>query len=85
MHQYNFNDFSEYLRARIDSRCQICGNTNWNIETKVFELREFSSGDLALGGPIIPLIPMTCTNCGNTALINAIHAGLVKNNNFNEK
>lgn len=81
MQQYDFNALEDFLKARINSRCQICGNTNWSIEKRVFELREFNNGDFIMGGPIIPLVPMTCTNCGNTGLINAIQAGCVKKNN----
>ena len=29
------------------------------------------------GSALVPVVPITCGNCGNTVLINAIVAGLV--------
>lgn len=58
--------------------CPMCGTGAWNVSDKVFELREFHDGNIVLGvGPIIPIIPVTCDNCGNVVLINAIVAGAV--------
>lgn len=58
--------------------CPMCGAGNWNVSDKVFEIREFHDGNLVLGsGPIIPLVPVTCDNCGNVILVNAIVAGSV--------
>lgn len=60
--------------------CPMCGGNNWNIEDKIFELREFNNGNLVIGGgnsSIIPLLAITCTTCGNTQLINALMCGAV--------
>ena len=58
--------------------CPMCGVRGWAVLDKVFELREFHGGALVLGsGPIIPIVPVTCNNCGNTIFINAIKAGIV--------
>ena len=58
--------------------CPMCGSGNWTVSDKVFELREFHDGNIVLGaGPIIPLIPVTCSSCGNAILINAIVSGSV--------
>jgi hypothetical protein len=56
----------------------MCGVGNWNVQDSTFELREFHEGTLVVGGPIIPVVPVVCTNCGNTILVNAIIAGAVK-------
>ena len=32
---------------------------------------------MIVGGPIVPLAPVTCNNCGNTILLNALIAGIV--------
>lgn len=62
-----------------DRPCPMCNERKWTVQDKVFELREFHEGSLVLGGtPIIPLIPVTCENCGNTILINALKTGVVK-------
>jgi hypothetical protein len=56
--------------------CKFCGANDWAVIGKVFELREFRGG--AVGSPVIPVIPVTCNQCGNLLLFNAIAAGLVK-------
>ncbi len=70
----------EHLRLKWLGRpCQMCGQGNWNVSDKLFELREFHQGSLSIGGPLIAVIPIVCTNCGNTILINALAvAGLVQ-------
>ena len=30
---------------------------------------------MVVGGPLIPLVPVTCNNCGYTIVVNAILAG----------
>lgn len=56
--------------------CKFCGANDWAVIGKVFELREFQNK--AIGSPIIPVIPVTCNQCGNLLLFNAIAAKLVK-------
>jgi len=58
--------------------CPMCGKGPWHVQNSAFELREFSGGDLLVGGPVIPVVPIVCASCGNTVLVNAIIAGLVK-------
>lgn len=59
--------------------CSVCRNVNWNINDKVLEMREFQGGGLILGGNsiIMPLIAVTCTNCGNTLHFSAIQMGAI--------
>lgn len=61
--------------------CPMCGSRSWNVTDKIFELREFNDGNIVLGGPnsaLLPVIPVTCENCGNTIFINALASGLIK-------
>lgn len=68
----------EHLRVKWAGRsCNMCGQGNWNVSGKLFELREFQSGSLSVGGPVVPVVPIVCTNCGNTVLVNAIVSGVV--------
>jgi hypothetical protein len=58
--------------------CPMCNSGPWAIGTEIFELREFHGGNFVLeSSKILPVVNVTCTNCGNTILINAITAGLV--------
>lgn len=58
--------------------CVICGLNNWNVHAKPLQLTEFNRGALLLGGPVIPVVAVTCMNCGNTHLFNAILLGAVQ-------
>lgn len=54
--------------------CPLCGKRGTlSAMPTLMELREYHSGDFVVGGtPIIPLVVLTCSNCGNTVLINAL-------------
>lgn len=80
MDKKDFEEFVNSLNDKWQDRpCPMCNNRKWSVQNKVFELREFRGGSLVLGGtPIVPIIPITCENCGNTILINAIKSGIVK-------
>ncbi|MBI2175021.1 MAG: hypothetical protein HYU33_07475 [Candidatus Omnitrophica bacterium] len=68
----------KYLNEKWAGRkCAQCGVGNWQIQDSLFELRQFSGGGLVVGGPLIPVVPVTCANCGNTVLVNAILAGVL--------
>ncbi len=68
----------EFLNEKWNDRtCPMCGEGNWNVQDHVFQLIVFSEGTMIVGGPVVPLIPVSCGNCGNTVLVNAIIAGAV--------
>lgn len=60
--------------------CPLCGGREWTVSEEIFELREFNDGNMVIGGnsKILPVIPVTCKNCGNTVFISAISTGLLK-------
>ena len=67
-----------HLRAKWGERaCPMCGVGNWSVNESTFQLTEFNQGSIIIGGPVVPVLPVICMNCGNTVLINAITAGLV--------
>jgi hypothetical protein len=75
----NTDALVNHLRDKWQGRpCPLCGQGNWNVENKAFELREFAGGTLVAGRPVMPVIPAVCWNSGNTVSINAIVAGAVK-------
>src|ERR1700691_5481191 len=57
--------------------CEMCGNDAWAIDPYVLELREFAKGMVIVGAPVLPLVSMHCTRCGNSKLFNAISLGVV--------
>jgi hypothetical protein len=60
-------------------KCSVCMEKQWNISDTIFELREFNSGSIVIGGDsrIYPVITLTCAHCGNTIFLNAISLGVV--------
>jgi len=79
MAKYDGAKIIAHLRNKWQGKtCPMCQIGNWNVQESTFQLTEFNEGGMVIGGPVIPVIPVICNNCGNTILINAITAGLVK-------
>jgi len=80
MANFDSEKFLTHLKEKWEGRaCPLCGVGNWNISDSVFELREYHGGNLVIGaGPIVPIVPVTCSNCGNTIMINALLSGAVE-------
>ena len=65
-----------FLKEKWGERaCPMCGKGPWSVQDRVFQLTEFHQGNLVVGGPLIPVIPVSCGNCGHTVLVNAIISG----------
>ncbi len=68
----------QHLNSKwINKTCPVCQGNTWDVHPELYEMRQFNGGDMVLGGPLIPLLVVECTNCGNTISINAIRAGVV--------
>jgi len=76
----NFQKLIHHLSDKWKgSPCPMCQHSGWTVDDNVYELRKFNGGKLVLGGgPILPIIPVTCNNCGNTVFVNALKAGVVQ-------
>lgn len=71
-----FNHLSVKWQKR---KCPMCKTRNWGVSDAIYELKGFKEvGHVPGNIPIIPVIPVTCENCGNTILVNAIAADIVK-------
>lgn len=60
--------------------CSICTAEKWTISDKIFQINQFGAVDKG-NNQIIPVITVTCTNCGNIYLFNAFNLGYT----FNKK
>jgi len=62
--------------GRRQISCPICGNKSWTVNNRyaVLTLSE-DANQVTSGGDIMPLIPVNCTKCGNTQLINILVLG----------
>jgi hypothetical protein len=68
----------ESLRQQgVTGRCSACGNENWILPDWVTHVSvQEPSANLALGGQVMPCIPIVCSRCGNTLLFNLIVLGV---------
>ena len=58
--------------------CPVCGENSWGVFDNLWELREFTEGNLRLGGPIMPLAALACKHCGYVMTFNALTIGLIE-------
>jgi len=79
MAKYDNKIVISHLQDKWGSRpCPMCGKGPWNVHDSTYQLTEYNEGGLVIGGPVIPVVPVICGNCGYTILVNAILAGVVK-------
>ncbi len=58
--------------------CPVCQSAkDYQIHERIYELREYNRGSLVGGVPIIPLAVLSCPDCGNTLMMNAIALGVI--------
>jgi len=66
----------EILQSKWNDRpCPLCGSGPWMVQDKTFQVMEYTEAGLFLGGPILPVVPVICGNCGYTAFVSPIVAG----------
>ena len=64
-------------KAPNPGNCTICGNDNWEVGEEFIALvLQGDAKSLKLAGSFLPCIPVTCSKCGNTHLLNLITLGL---------
>jgi len=73
------NEVIEWLNDRWqnDMQCVICNENNWTVDSTVWQLAQFSQGNLVVGGNVQPVVSVSCQNCGNTHQFSAIRLGIV--------
>jgi len=56
--------------------CPMCMGRSWDAADLIMEMRGFAHHSIVVGGPVVPLITVTCKTCGYTLLFNALRAGI---------
>jgi hypothetical protein len=51
--------------------CPYCSNPDWGVGAKLIEARPWGEDG------VVPMLQVTCTNCGHTVSVDASVAGLV--------
>lgn len=75
----------EKLIATINSKwkqktCPMCGENKWDIGNQMITMVGVGEDkSIQLGGQFMPLVPIVCSACGNTVLVNPLVVGCVDN------
>jgi hypothetical protein len=79
MPEFDTNKIISFLAEKWgDNYCPMCNAWKWQVQGKFFQLRGCVSENNSDAGQLITIIPVTCTNCGNTILINANISGSIE-------
>lgn len=73
----NQEKLKNYIKKLHATQCPLCGEANWGFSDKIFQLMEFDLEAIKLDGSVFPVLPLTCSNCGNTYFINVLQANLI--------
>ena len=59
--------------------CGLCGNEQWLFDDVLYEVRESQTQHLfsRADAKVFPLVLITCSNCGNTHMLNALVTKIV--------
>lgn len=73
---------SEYVIRKLNEKtrtpdCALCGKNTWTVFPELAELRTYAKGALIAGGAIYPTVVVSCKNCGNMHLLNALLLGIM--------
>lgn len=65
--------FESVVQTKWINGCPLCGGKQWSYDEKlvVTPMNLGDDGGVVLGGKIIPLVAVACSNCGNTVFVNA--------------
>lgn len=67
------------LEKFVPHVCSMCRSSDVRLNDTIFELREYNSGNLIIGGPstIFPVVALNCVKCGHTDFFNAVLLGVL--------
>ena len=78
MTSYDTEKLIAFISERWNDKvCPMCNTGPWSVQDSVFQFTEFHVTGTVIGGPVIPIVPITCEHCGYTVAVNAIIAGAV--------
>ena len=64
----------------VTKNCPLCGNNNWNIDDDMMTMIGVGKDrSIQLGGKIIPVVAITCRECGNTIFVNPLAINCIEN------
>jgi len=60
----------------VDTTCPACGNTGW-VTSEMIAPRVRSRARPSEEGTQVPMVPLTCDNCGHVRLFSAVKMDLL--------
>jgi hypothetical protein len=64
------------IKWKLDD-CPVCRKTEtYDVSEQVYQIVEYPEMGRLSGEVVAPIVPVTCRNCGNTILVNALVAGV---------
>lgn len=81
----NHDKMDEFIKTLKAHKCPLCGNGEWTVSDTVFYVQEFKEsegkGVVTLTGSsrFMPFITISCSQCGNTHIINTLVNNLYEN------
>lgn len=57
----------------VTKNCPMCGKNNWNIDDDIMSMISVGKNhSIQIGNKIIPVVTVTCKECGNTIFVNPL-------------
>ena len=84
MFKYDEDKMLDHINNKwINKVCPYCGHSDWNFDSRIYTPVEVHDGYvIRMQGEnnLLPLVAVTCLNCGNTVFVNAIASGCITPN-----
>ena len=69
----------EAIQAKMGGQtahCTICGNNTWGVDGYVATVLGDGPLEIRISGNVLPMVALSCRNCGNTNFLNLLVLGL---------
>lgn len=69
------DDLLQLIKSKVQCTCPLCSSGNdWSTTSEIMYLSSYKQGAPTT---CIPVVPLSCPNCGYTILLNADILGLI--------
>ena len=69
--EFNAQLIVDHIQLRWkDIPCPMCKSNSWVVYDREYKLVEFNKKSSTNGKAMVPVVPVSCKNCGNTLLVN---------------
>lgn len=77
--------FEQHLNEKWQNKiCPMCHSNEWSYDNTIFTpMTVDQNKGMAIGGKFLPLVAVTCINCGNTIFVNGLIAKAIDDDQKN--